>query len=145
MGPDHALFAALGPYLAPEYKYRYAWWMRIPDVPAFLWHIAPVLERRLMASALAGFSGAACLDFYRDGVRLAFEHGKLTTAEPWRKPLWDEGQAGFPPYVFTQLLLGYRSFMELRHIYKDVWAEGVERTLLETLFPPRPSYMLPLY
>ena len=69
----------------------------------------------------------------------------LLATEEWRKPLWNEGQAGFPPPVFTQLLLGYRSFMELRHIYKDVWAEGVERTLLETLFPPQPSYMLPLY
>lgn len=145
IGPGHALFAALGPYLAPEYKYRYAWWMRVPDVPAFLRHIRPVLEQRLADSALAGYSGAVCIDFYRAGVRLAFEQGKLIGAEPWHKPLWDEGQAGFPPAVFTQLLLGYRSFLELRHIYKDVWAEGVERTLLETLFPPRPSYMLPLY
>jgi hypothetical protein len=65
--------------------------------------------------------------------------GKLLRAEPWRKPLWGGGQAGFPPAVFTQLLLGYRGFLEKRHNYQDVWAEGVVRTLLETLFPPRSS------
>lgn len=146
MGPGHALFAALGPYLAPERKYAYAWWMRIPDVPAFIRHIAPALDQRLAASGVFNeYCGTLCIDFYRGGVRLVFEHGRLATAEEWRKPLWEAGQAGFPPAVFTQLLLGYRSFMELRHIYKDVWAEGVDRTLLETLFPPRPSYMLPLY
>jgi hypothetical protein len=35
-------------------------------------------------------------------------------------------------------------FLESCHIYKDVWAEGVVRTLLETLFSPRSSSMLPL-
>jgi hypothetical protein len=146
MGPAHALFAALGPHLAPECQNAYAWWMRISDVPAFVRHIAPVLERRLANSAaFRGYGGALCIDFYRDGLRLAFERGKLVSVEEWRKPLWSEGQAGFPPTVFTQLLLGYRGFAELRHIYKDVWAGEIARMLLETLFPPRPSYMLPLY
>ncbi len=146
MGPAHALFAALGPYLAPKCQNPYAWWIRIPDVPVFIRHIAPVLERRLGASTVfTNYSGELCIDFYRGGLRMAFERGKLSSAEDWQRPLWDEGQAGFPPSVFTQLLLGYRSFAELRHIYKDVWAEQVARTLLETLFPQRASYMLPLY
>jgi hypothetical protein len=144
MGPGHALFDALGPYLAPECKYPYAWWMRIPDVPAFIRHVAPVLEQRLANSALSGFTGELTINFYRGGLRLAFGQGKLVVAEEWRPKLWEEGQAGFPPHVVTQLLLGYHSFIDLRHIYKDVWAEGVYRTLLETIFPPRPSYMLPL-
>ena len=80
IGPGHALFDALGPYLAPEHEYRYAWWMRVPDVPAFLQHIRPALERRLARSALAGYSGAVCIDFYRTGVRLEFEQGKLLRA-----------------------------------------------------------------
>ncbi len=144
MGPGHAIFDALGPYLAPQSGGRYAWWMRIPDVPAFIRHIAPVLEQRLEHSVLAGRSGDFCIGFYRGGLRLSFVQGKLVTVEPWQKPLWGECQAAFPPLIFTQLLLGYRSFADLAYAHIDVRADGVDRTMLETLFPPRPSFMLPL-
>jgi len=147
MGPGHALFDALGPDLAPLGGNRYAWYVRIPDVPAFIRHIAPALERRLAGSALDGHTGELCVDFYHGGLRLAFDRGKLVTADELRKPTWgdDWTHARFPPQVFTQLLLGYRSYADLSYAYIDAWAEGVDRALLETLFPPRPSYMLPLY
>ena len=121
--------------------------MRIPDAPAFIRRIAPRLEKRLANSALDGHTGELPIDFYHSGVRLAFEHGKLVAADKLRKPAWgdDWTRARFPPQVFTQLLLGYRSYADLSHAYMDVWAEGDDRVLLETLFPPRPSYMLPLY
>ncbi len=79
-------------------------------------------------------------------MRLTFAQGALVAADAVRKPTWGEAwaQAHFPPLVFTQLLLGYRSFADLNYAYMDVGAEGMERALLETLFPPRPSYMLPL-
>ena len=144
MGPGHALFDALGPVVAAPSGGRYAWWMRIPDVPAFIRHIAPVLERRLEQSVLAGYTADLCIDFYRGGLRIVFEQGKLVTVEPWQKPLWGESQAAFPRLIFTQLLLGYRSFGDLAYAHIDVRAEGIQRTLLETLFPRRPSFMLPL-
>ncbi len=144
MGPGHAIFDALGSDMAPFIGSRYAWWMRIPDLPAFVLHIAPVLERRLEQSVMAGYTGEFCIDFYRGGLRLAFAQGKLVTVEPWQKPLWGESQAAFPQPIFTQLLLGYRSFADLAYAHIDVRADGIERILLETLFPARPSYMLPL-
>jgi hypothetical protein len=144
MGPGHALFDALGPDMTPPIGSRYAWWMRIPDMPAFIRLIAPVLEQRLAHSVLAGRTSDFCIDFYRGGLRLAIAQGKLVTVEPWQKPLWGESQAAFPPLIFTQLLLGYRSFADLAYAHIDVRAEGIHRILLETLFPPRPSYMLPL-
>ncbi len=146
MGPGHALFDALGPDLAPLSGNRYAWYMRIPDVPAFIQHIAPALERRLAGSALDGHTGELPIDFYRGGVRLTFDRGKLVAADELLKPTWGEDwtHARFPPLVFTQLLLGYRSYADLSYAYMDAWAEGVERALLETLFPAQSAYMLPL-
>ena len=141
---DPALRSSMGdtPFLDPAYKY--AWYLRVADLPRFLRHIAPALERRLEQSPQAGYTGELTLDFYRGGLRLAFESGKLTVAEDWRRPLWGNSMAGFPPLVFLQALFGYRSLDDLRHIYPDVWAEGDATALLDTLFPKRPSLLMPL-
>lgn len=119
----------------PFAAYPDPWYIRVPDVPAFLKHVAPALERRLASSAQAGYTGELTLDFYRGGLRLAFDGGKLVTAEPWQRQPFTEASAGFPPLVFLQLLFGYRTLDELRSIYPDVWAEGEAMPVLDALFP----------
>lgn len=142
LGKDHPAYEALGRDLAVKIDPPYAWYVRVPDVPRFLLHIAPALEKRLSSSALAGYSGEPKLNFYRSGVRLVFQKGRLTNAEPWQRGLWeDESSAGFPPLVFLQLLFGRRSLNELRYAYPDVWANDETAMLLETLFPPQPSWV----
>jgi hypothetical protein len=139
-----ALRNALSDLTFAETPYPYAWYLRVADLPAFLRHITPTLESRLRASAEAGYTGELTLDFYRGGLRLVFDRGTLTTIEDWRRPVWGEGNAGFPPLVFLQLLFGYRGLDELRRAYPDVWAKGDATALLNALFPPRPSLLVPL-
>ena len=94
---------------------------------------------------MAGYTGELKIDFYRGGLRLVFEQGRLTDAADFRAEGWDpEHQAGFPPLVFLQLLFGRRSLAELRYAFPDVWADQIGRPLLEALFPARPSWVLPL-
>jgi len=140
----HPLHDALGDIRALTNPRPYPWYIRVPDLARFLAHITPALERRLAASAQAGYTGELTLDFYRGGLRLAFEAGRITAIEPWRRPAWGEGKAGSPPLGFLQLLFGYRSLDELRGIYPDVWAEGEAGPLLDALFPKRPSSLIPL-
>jgi hypothetical protein len=122
----------------------YAWYVRVPDLPAFMRHIAPALERQLASGPAAGYSGEFKLDFYRDGLRLGFEHGRLQKVEPWRRQPWEEGaQAGFPPLVFLQLLFGRRSLSELQHAFPDVWADDECSVVLNSLFPKRHSWAVP--
>jgi hypothetical protein len=145
LGLDHPAYAALGQELVAHAEPPYAWYVRVPDLPRFMRHIAPALERRLSSSTLSGYTGELKLDFYRDGLRLAFEQGRLTAAEPWRRPLWgDERGAGFPPLVFLQLLFGRRSLEELRYAFPDVWANDEPAMLLDTLFPKQASWVLGL-
>jgi GNAT superfamily N-acetyltransferase len=148
LGRTHPVYEALGDALALTPRPPYAWYVRVPDLPAFIRHVAPVLEQRLAASVLAGYSGDLLLDFYRGGLRLAFEDGRLTVAEEWRRPVWGKEQPGFPPLVFLQLLFGYRSLDELRHAYPDVTVGGHATPgaplLLKTLFPPQPSWLVEL-
>jgi Acetyltransferase (GNAT) domain len=141
----HSVYDALGS-LGATYEPPYAWYVRVPDLPGFMRHIAPALERRLAGSAVAGHSGELKLDFYRGGLRLRFEEGRLIEAEDWRAPVWGpKPEGGFPPLVFLQLLFGRRSFADLRYAYPDVWAEDdASAALIEALFPARPSWVLPL-
>ena len=144
-GRSHPIYDLLGEEVAPRAETPYAWYIRIPNVPAFLQRIAPVLEQRLAASPFRTYTGELKLDFYRGGLRLAFEHGKITTVEPWQPPTFgDHANAGCPPLVFLQLLLSYRSLADLKVSYPDVWSNKESTLLLNTLFPTQPSTVNPL-
>lgn len=130
------------PYLEPPDPY--AWYLRVPDVPCFLRHVAPALERRLAESPYAGYSGEITLDFYRGGLRLVVEAGRLAVIEDWRRPVDTESKAGFPPLVFLQMLFGHRSLAELHAIYPDARADGDVAPILDTLFPKRRSQLVVL-
>jgi hypothetical protein len=94
---------------------------------------------------MAGYRGRLVLNFYRGGLQVLFENGRLITAEHWRSQVWETNEnAGFPPLVFLQLLFGHRNLDELRYAYPDVWANNESELLLKTLFPSSPSWAIPL-
>jgi GNAT superfamily N-acetyltransferase len=142
LGRSHPAYDVWGDKLAPAYDPPYAWYVRVADVPGFVRHIAPVLEQRLAGSPLTGYDGELKITFYRSGLRLQFEQGKLTAAEPWREPAYgDEAQMGCPALVFLQLLFGHRSLAELQNSYPDVWTNSEAILLVTTLFPKQPSWV----
>ncbi len=123
----------------------YAWYMRVPDLPRFLLHIRPVLERRLAESIAVGHTGGLKLSFYRGGLKLSFVEGRLQAVEPWQSTPEDEGDAGFPGLTFHHLLFGHRTTDELRQVYADcgVWSDA-GAVLLPALFPKKASSVWPL-
>ena len=143
---DHPAYRVLGENQVSRATRPYAWYLRVAHLPAFVTRIHEVLERRLAASPMAGHTGELRLTFYPAGLKLAFEDGRLVTAEDWREDhAWGpRSMAGFPPGVFLRLLFGYRSLSELRDAYPDVQTNDEARPLLEALFPPRPTWILPL-
>lgn len=145
-GREHPAYDVLPGDVLPSPQDPYAWYIRVPDVPAFIQQIAPVLERRLADSALSGYNGECILNFHRGGLKMRFADGKLAAAEPWRRAndFDTNGQAGFPPLVFLNMLFGRLSLDELRHVFPDVWAEDMGKTLVPILFPKRSSWVLPL-
>ncbi|MCI0477317.1 MAG: GNAT family N-acetyltransferase, partial [Anaerolineales bacterium] len=54
---DNHPFVELFPETSRPAYAPYAWYLRVPDLPAFLTRLAPVLEKRLAASSLAGYTG----------------------------------------------------------------------------------------
>jgi hypothetical protein len=144
LGADHPAYEALGNRL-PTIQQPYAWYIRVPDLCAFLQHIKPVLEKRLAESLAAHHSGEIRISFYRTGVRLLIESGKLTAIDPWKPTPDAEGEAAFPGLTFLQLLFGYRSFEELKYAFADCgWDSEQVRVLLGILFPKKLSNVYPI-
>ena len=89
----------------------YAWYLRVPDLMAFLNHIKPVLEKRLANSIAAGHSCKLYISFYRTGLEIVMERGMITAIEPWKPSPSKEGNAGFPASYFFTTTFGYRKFL----------------------------------
>jgi hypothetical protein len=138
LGETHPLYDTV-PLRLPEVGRPYAWFIRVPDLPAFVRRIAPALEQRLADSAQAGYSGELTISRFRDGLRLRFEDGRIDV-EGWTPQRVEEGDAAFPELSFLPLLFGFRSLAEILYAFPDATAPGDEaRALLPILFPKRAS------
>jgi GNAT superfamily N-acetyltransferase len=147
LGVEHPVYAVLAGRL-PHVNDPYAWYIRVADVAGFLRHVAPALERRLAASGAAGYTGEIKVGFYRSGLLLRLEQGRLAEIVDWSPDAEDSGDAVFPDLTFLHLLFGHRTFDELRRFFPDCGidihslARGDEvRAVLEALFPKRPSHV----
>jgi GNAT superfamily N-acetyltransferase len=122
----------------------YAWYLRVPDLAAFLEHIKPVLERRLANSVAHSHTGTLTISLYDlTGLELTFEKGKLVRVEQRAFKLY-EGDVGFPDHTFLNLLFGHRTQMEIAQLYPESGANAKARALLPILFPKRRSALFPL-
>jgi len=143
-GTAHPAYAVLRDRL-PRVRLAYAWYVRVADVAGFIRHIAPALEQRLAESYLPGYSGTLFYNFYRDGLKLVFEKGKLKEAESYKPASGMHDDAGFPDLSFLQLVFGYRSMDELRAHYADCYAESEDaHVVTAALFPKKPSQVIGL-
>jgi hypothetical protein len=144
LGAKHPAYEALGKDLPSTYG-PYAWYLRVPDLPGFLNHIKPALEKRLAESIAAGHSREIKISFYRDGLRLVLEKGRLITMESWKPTAEDGGAIAFPGLTFLQALFGYRSYDELHQSFPDCWCDSEEvRALIDILFPKKLSDVFPV-
>jgi len=147
LGEHHPIYEAIPepPLYRVDRRDHYSFYVRVPDLPGFLRHIAPVLEKRLAASVAAGHTGKLEVSFYGGGLRLELERGRLSKVNDWSPTVADEGDAAFPDLTFLQLLFGYRFLEELERAFADCRpGRGDARVLLEALFPGRPSDLWPV-
>ena len=144
LGAAHPVYEALGDRL-PRVHDPYAWYLRVPDLRGFLNQIKPVLEKRLAESLAANHSRQIRISFYRTGLQMVIQHGKIAAIEPWKPEPGAEGDAAFPALTFLQLLFGYRSFKEMEYFFADCWCNSEHvRVLLNILFPKKLSNVYPV-
>jgi hypothetical protein len=123
----------------------YAFYLRVADLPGFIRHVAPVLEQRLADSSAAGYSGDLQISFYRGGLVLRFDSGRLTSAEHFDPPQQLDAGASFPGLTFLHVLFGWRSRQEVESLFPDCFTRGeAPAVLLDVLFPKQPSHVWPI-
>ncbi len=144
LNADHPAYAAAGRALPAEVK-RYSWFLRVPDLAAFILRVAPALENRLAASACANHSGEVKITFYRGGLRLVLEDGHIRAAENTQPGKWMHADAALAPLTFLHLLFGHRSLDDLHQVYTDCFANDKTAILLQALFPKKPSDVWPVH
>jgi GNAT superfamily N-acetyltransferase len=140
LGDEHPVYEVISDKL-PRVRKPYAWYVRVADLPDFLMHIKPVLEERLADSPMTGHSGELKITFYRHGMRIVFEDGRINQVETWDpEPHGGSGDAGFPDLTMLQLIFGYRSLDELKYAFVDCFSRNDDaKALLEIMFPKRYS------
>jgi hypothetical protein len=144
--PDSSPLVTLGRAWGAQDAGRYAWQIHVPDAARLLRQIAPVLERRLAASFLAGITRTVCLDLYREQVCLHFVEGKVTVVNV--APPEGDGEAvrlALPPNLLAPLVLGWRDRAALVAAYPDVGIWGEAPVFADVLFPPMTAFVHTLY
>lgn len=150
LGEDHPAYIAYGDHL-PRTRQPYAWYMRVPDLAKFLRIIQPALEEHLHGSLVENYSGGFKLSFYHNGLHMRLEEGKIVEIEnlvggELGRGVESEGVgAAFPDLTFLQLLFGWRSLEELKHLFPDCYWKNTEaKILLQTLFLRKSSNLWPI-
>ncbi|WP_420645189.1 GNAT family N-acetyltransferase [Candidatus Leptofilum sp.] len=144
LGQGHPIYEALGRQLEPQRR-PYAWFIRVPDLPAFLRHIGPVLEKRLAQSVLAGHSGTCRVNLYQQQFTLVFEQGKLKEIGSYEPKNVEDGDIHFSDSTFLHVLFGKNSLEELNETHADCYSRDPEAAVLfNILFPKKPSWVVGL-
>ncbi|MFN8401784.1 MAG: GNAT family N-acetyltransferase [Anaerolineales bacterium] len=141
LGEHHPVYDVLDDKL-PTVRKPYAYYVRVPDVTAFLNKVKPALERRLAESVAVGYSGELRVSFYKDGFRMVFDNGKITLIESVKHTTDEDVDVAFPEFTFLHVLFGHRSLDELRHAFVDCYVNTpTARVLVNALFPKRDSFV----
>lgn len=135
LGRDDPLYAGL-PDSRQSSSWGYAWYIRVPDLAAFLRHVRPTLEKHLLGTPAEGYTGALTLDFYRSGLRLKLEQGRIAEVKNLGHAEVGSSDASFPDLTFLQLLGGRRTYDQLKESYPDCSATPTAQALLAALFVP---------
>ncbi|KAJ6455566.1 hypothetical protein C8R47DRAFT_1166011 [Mycena vitilis] len=123
-----------------RYDYLSVWWAAMPSFPAFLTALAPALTARVArARHILGANYVAALHIaapraFGGGVLLRVAAGNVTVSalSAGSKPT-----LSLPHGALIQLLLGYRSWEELKAAFPDVSVEPALVPLVDVLFPKR--------
>jgi GNAT superfamily N-acetyltransferase len=134
LGKNHPFYQVI-PEIPQKALSGFPGYVRVIDFPGLFRTLAPLLEERLTASPLAGYSGEFRTAFFKKmrGLRMKFASGRLAEVESCNL---EYGEANLPQELFTQLVFGWKSVDDLAIEYPDCVFNDVEvEILFRFLFP----------
>jgi len=119
----------------------YGWQVKIPNLKIFLEKIKSILENRIHNSIFQGINQNLRISNYKTTIILSFNNGRISSIEMEKGyPMETSCDLKLPGPILFKLLLGDRSFKELKHIMKDAIVKHESRELIDVLFPKENSY-----
>lgn len=129
----------------PQVSQTYTFYIRVPNLPAFIQTIQPVLEQRLAGSAFANCTDELKFSFYTEGLRIDFENGHIRAVEPLEREDLKDCHAHFYPLTLLHLVFGHHSMKELNDAFTDCYTrDRAISNLMDTLFPKKTSVVWPI-
>lgn len=117
----------------------YAWQVKIVDLLKLFKKLIPLFEKRIGSSKFKGHTETLNFNFRKYTIQVKFEKGKVEKMT--KIPENEDRTIGLNPYVFPELVLGYKSREELESAYPDFSIRSSHKELIDVLFPKNPSYI----
>ena len=119
----------------------YGWQVKIPNLKLYLEKIKPILENRIHNSDFQGITQDLKISNYRTTIILSFNKGQISTIKMEKRyPKETYCDLKLPGSILFKLILGDRSFKEIKHIMKDAKVKYESHELVDVLFPKENSY-----
>ncbi len=132
----------LGGHVDIGWKYQ----IRIPNMARFLSQIRPALESRLNGTMFEGMTRELAINTYEHCYLLSFVNGKLATVNDiGMQEVGEYHTFRAPPNDLVRLVLGDYDAEELRTQNIDFIVSREIKSLVETLFPKRDSFIAYYY
>jgi GNAT superfamily N-acetyltransferase len=132
----------LGGHVDIGWKYQ----IRIPNIARFLDQIRPALESRLIGTMFEGMTRELAINTYEHCYLLHFVDGKIATVKDiGMQEVREYRTFRAPPNDLVRLVLGDYDAEELRNQNIDFIVSREIKSLVETLFPKRDSFIAYYY
>jgi len=119
----------------------YGWQVKIPNLNLYLEKIKPILETRIYNSDFQGLTKDVIISNYKANFFLSFNNGQISTIKMEKGyPKKLRCDLKLPGSILFKLILGDRSFKEIKHIVKDAIVKHESHELIDVLFPKESSY-----
>ncbi len=120
-------------------KDPYAWQLKTLDLAGLLQKMVPVFSQGILESQFKNASKKLVFNFWKYSVEMNIMDGEIHVGE--KKWGQESRSIGFNPYVFIQMLMGYRSRQELMNEYPDVMVKDEFCEIIDVLFPKKGSFI----
>jgi predicted N-acetyltransferase YhbS len=119
----------------------YGWQVKIPNLKIYCEKIKSILENRIHNSIFQEVTQNLRISNYKTTIILSFNNGRISSIEVEKGyPKETTCDLKLPGPILFKLLLGDRSFKELKYIMKDAIVKQESRELIDVLFPKENSY-----
>lgn len=124
------------------YDEGYSWYIRVPDMPALLRRIRPVLEHRIAASEFRGITHQLTVSLYDATLVFAWKDGKLQDISQHAHAKDGSAPNRYTLPLLLKQLFGRNSYAEMRRWHHELARSAYDGALLDTMFPKHTSWFM---